>query len=103
MAPSDPAGDAPCPHCGVLLWFVVRDSDVYFFDRQRFRIAPAVTHDGDEPTEVGSRVRISYGTFENFEGEVTLVDDDTNRLTITIKIFGRQTPIELEAWQVEPV
>jgi hypothetical protein len=103
IAPSDPAGDAPCPHCGVLLWFVARDSNVYFFERQRFRIAPISPQGGHESAKIGSRVRVSYGAFENFEGEVTRIDRSTNRLSISIHLFGRPTPIELEPWQVEPV
>ena len=49
------------------------------------------------------RVRIAEGTFQNVEGDVVAVDESSGRITIEINIFGRQTPIVLEARQVEPV
>ncbi len=32
MEPSSPAGDAPCPACGTLLWFIDTSSGVRFYD-----------------------------------------------------------------------
>ena len=51
----------------------------------------------------GDRVKITEGTFENFEGEVHTIDQTSGRVTIMINIFGRSTPVELEYWQIESV
>jgi transcription termination/antitermination protein NusG len=50
--------------------------------------------------QVGDRVKINEGTFENFEGEVDTVDNTSGRVTVMINIFGRSTPVELEYWQI---
>lgn len=55
------------------------------------------------PFKVGDRVRIKEGTFENFEGDVDVIDEANGRVTVMINIFGRSTPVELEHWQVEAV
>ncbi len=55
------------------------------------------------PFSPGDRVRIKEGTFENFEGEVEEIDEANGRVTVTINIFGRSTPVELEHWQIENV
>jgi transcription termination/antitermination protein NusG len=52
---------------------------------------------------VGDRVKITEGTFENFEGEVETIDKASGRVTVMINIFGRSTPVELEYWQIEAV
>jgi transcription termination/antitermination protein NusG len=52
---------------------------------------------------VGDRVKINEGTFENFEGEVDGIDEASGRVTVMINIFGRSTPVELEYWQIEAV
>jgi len=49
----------------------------------------------------GDRVKITEGTFENFEGEVSAIDETNGRVTVMINIFGRSTPVELEYWQIE--
>ena len=49
----------------------------------------------------GDRVKITEGTFENFEGEVDGIDEQNGRVTVMINIFGRSTPVELEYWQIE--
>lgn len=53
------------------------------------------------PYNLGDRVKINEGTFENFEGEVSGIDEASGRVTVMINIFGRSTPVELEYWQVE--
>jgi transcriptional antiterminator NusG len=52
---------------------------------------------------VGDRVKINEGTFENFEGEVDAIDEASGRVTVMINIFGRSTPVELEYWQIESI
>jgi transcriptional antiterminator NusG len=51
----------------------------------------------------GDRVKITEGTFENFEGDVDNIDEANGRVTVMINIFGRSTPVELEYWQVESI
>jgi transcriptional antiterminator NusG len=51
----------------------------------------------------GDRVKITEGTFENFEGDVENIDEANGRVTVMINIFGRSTPVELEYWQIESV
>ena len=50
---------------------------------------------------VGETVKINNGPFLNFSGVIEEVDPERGKLKVTVNIFGRNTPVELEYWQVE--
>lgn len=51
--------------------------------------------------QIGESVTIRDGAFENFEGVIENVDADRGKLRVSVTIFGRSTPVEVEYWQVE--
>ncbi len=52
---------------------------------------------------VGDSVNIVDGPLEGFVGTVEEMDVDKNRIRVTVSMFGRDTPVELELDQAEPV
>jgi transcriptional antiterminator NusG len=63
----------------------------------------------DQPTlsgldfKKGDQIKIVDGSFDSFEGEVEVVDEKRGIVTVSLTIFGRATPVEVEYWQMEKV
>lgn len=108
-------------HINEATWFAVREtSGIGDFTGAAGKPTPMLPHEvarivrkeeevtTEEPKldikfSPGDRVKIKEGNFENFEGEVSAVDEASGRVTVMINIFGRSTPVELEYWHLEAV
>lgn len=55
----------------------------------------------EDPFVIGEPVKVMAGPFNGFSGTVEEIDDDKKKLKVMVKIFGRNTPVELNYFQVE--
>ena len=71
------------------------DSVLHQVEEKKEKIKPKVTF------EPGETVKITDGPFLNFSGVLEEVDPNRGKLKVSVAIFGRSAPVELEYWQVE--
>ncbi len=77
----------------------LRQSEI---DEIKARIAEANGKEVPKVTyEVGEEVKITDGAFANLTGRIDEIDPSRGKLKISVSIFGRFTPVELEYWQVQ--
>jgi len=53
--------------------------------------------------EEGEEVKINDGPFMNLNGRIDEIDLERGKLKVSVSIFGRYTPVELEFWQVQKI
>ena len=95
-------------------WYVVRNirgctgfvgpssKPIPLTDEEVARLGVEVKH-VEVSYEVGDSVRIIDGPLEDFIGVVEGIDTEKNYVKVNVSMFGRETPVELELDQVEPV
>jgi transcriptional antiterminator NusG len=81
-----------------------RPAEVDVEEINTIKAAVSDSEDVEKPKvnfEVGETVKINDGPFLNFSGVIEEIEPEKGKLKVTVDIFGRKTPVELEYWQVE--
>ena len=71
------------------------DSIFHQIEEKKEKVKPKVEF------ELGETVKINDGPFLNFNGVIEEIDPERGKLKVSVSIFGRSAPVELEYWQVE--
>jgi transcriptional antiterminator NusG len=53
--------------------------------------------------EVGDNVRVATGPLENFIGIVEEINFEKKKVRVSVSMFGRETPVELELFQIQKI
>ena len=64
---------------------------------------PGISDDGEVTFNIGDTVQVNDGPFAGIEGMISEVDNEKKRIKMSANVFGRDTSIELEFWQVERI
>lgn len=51
--------------------------------------------------EIGSAVKINEGPFKNMDGKITAIDEAKGKVKVSVSLFGRETPVELDFLQIK--
>ncbi len=75
-------------------------------DAEAERIVKQVKEGVDRPRpsitfDIGEEVKVADGPFASFNGTIEEIDEEKGKLKVSVSIFGRATPVELEYGQVE--
>lgn len=73
------------------------ESIVYQIEDKKEKVKPKVQF------EPGETVKINDGPFLNFNGVIEEIDPERGKLKVSVAIFGRTAPVELEYWQIERI
>ena len=96
-------------------WFVVRNTrgvtgfvgpgskPVPLSDEEVERMGVETIRMGDIDFAVGDLVSIKSGPMEGFSGKISNIDAATRKVNVSVSMFGRETPVEIDYTQVEPV
>lgn len=96
-------------------WFVVRNTrgvtgfvgpgskPVPLSDEEVERMGVETIRMGDIDFAVGDLVSIKSGPMEGFSGKISNIDAVTRKVNVSVSMFGRETPVEIDYTQVEPV
>jgi transcriptional antiterminator NusG len=68
---------------------------LFQMEEKKEKVKPKVIY------EIGETLKITDGPFMNFTGVVEEMDAERGKLKVSVAIFGRTAPVELEYWQVE--
>lgn len=95
-------------HAAVTGFLGARNKPQAISDAEANRIIRQIEEGVERPQtvvnfEIGEQVRVCDGPFASFIGLVEDVDAEKSRLKLSVSIFGRSTPVELEFNQVEKV
>lgn len=60
-------------------------------------------HEADAGYNVGDSVKVIDGPLDGFLGTIDEVDSDKSRVRVIVSMFGRETPVDLDYYQIEPV
>lgn len=73
------------------------DQLMHQIEEKQDKVTPKIDFDP------GETIKITDGPFMNFNGVIEEIDPERGKLKVTVSIFGRDTPVDLEYWQVEKV